>query len=420
MPRHAKELTAVEVRQITKPGLHPVGGVAGLLLQVAPSGAKSWILRVSTGERRTSQSGRTFVARRDIGLGGFPTVTLAGARETARELRRQLAAGVDPVADKKAAREALRAARAKRITFAEAAYRCHAAQVFSNAKHRRDWINSLESHAFPQIGALPVADIELPHVLSVLEPIWRDRTETATRVRGRIEKVLKWAIVSKHRAGDNPAKWKDNLEELLPAPGKVAKVEHHKAIPWTGMPAFMLELRGRQGMAARALEFAILTASRSGEVRGARWDEIDLAGRVWTVPAERMKGRKAHRVPLSCTALELLEALPRMAGSELAFPAPRGGELSDASLGKVLHRMKVEAVPHGFRSSFKDWCRNATAYADEVSELALAHVSSDATRAAYARDELLPKRARLMEDWARYLAVPVMEAEIVGIREGRA
>lgn len=420
MPRNARELSAVEVRQISEPGLHPVGGVAGLLLQVSESGAKSWILRVSTGERRISRTGKPFVARRDIGLGGFPTVTLSGAREAARALRGQLARGVDPVTEKKAAKQALEAARAKRITFEEAARRCHASKVFTNAKHGKDWIASLENNAFPHIGNLPVADIGLPEVLRVLEPIWREKTETASRTRQRMEAVLRWATVSKHRTGDNPAKWKDNLAELLPQSRKQAPVKHHPALPWQDVPAFVWTLRQRNGMAARALEFAILTASRSGEVRGARWGEIDLAARVWIVPAERMKGRKAHRVPLSGAALALLESLPRMAGSNLVFPAPRGGELSDMSLLQVVRRMDAKAVPHGFRSSFKDWCRSATAYADEVSELALAHVNNDATRAAYARDELMPKRARLMEDWAQYLAKPATDATVTAIREARA
>lgn len=420
MPRNARELSAVEVRQISKPGLHPVGGVAGLLLQVSGTGAKSWILRVSTGEQRISQSGKPFTARRDIGLGGFPTVTLSGAREAARKLREQLAQGVDPVADKRAAKDALRAARVKRITFAEAAHRCHATKVFSNAKYRLNWIASLENHAFPIIGTVPVADIGLPEVLTVLEPIWRDRTETASRTRQRIESVLTWATVSKYRTGENPAKWKDNLAELLPPPRKLKQVKHHAALPWQSVPTFMAALRQRSGIATRALEFAILTASRSGEVRGARWDEIDLDAGIWAVPAKRMKARKLHRVPLSGAALELLKNLPRMAGSDLVFTAPRGGVLSDMSLLEVLRRMEADAVPHGFRSTFKDWCRSSTAYADEVSELALAHINSDATRAAYARDELLPKRARLMEDWAQYLAKPATDATVTAIREARA
>lgn len=420
MPKKVSELSAVEIRQITKPGLHRVGGVTGLMLQVSASGSKSWILRVSTGETRYSKNGKPFVARRDIGLGGFPSVTLSGAREAAREVRKQLARGVDPIAEKKAAKEALRAAREKRITFAEAARRCHATKVFSSAKHGKDWINSLEGHAFAHIADIPVAKIELPHILKVLEPIWWEKTETATRVRQRLESVLKWATVAKHRTGENPAKWKDNLEELLPAPKKITKVKHHAALPWQEVPGFMADLRKCKGMTALALEFAILTASRSSEVRGARWSEIDINSRVWTVPADRIKSRKLHRVPLSDAAVKLLESMPRIAGSDLVFTAPRGGELSDTSLLMVVRRMEVEAVPHGFRSTFKDWCRNTTAYADEVSELALAHVNSDATRAAYARDELLPKRAKLMQDWARYLAESKAKGEVVGIREARA
>lgn len=420
MPKAAKEVSAAEVRKISKPGLHPIGGVSGLMLQVAASGSKSWILRVSTGETRYSKSGKQYAARRDIGLGGFPSVTLSGAREAAREVRKQLSSGVDPVAEKKAAREALRAARAKRITFYEAAHSCHNTKEFSSAKHRKDWIASLERYAFEHIGDLPVGAVELPHIIKVLEPIWRTRTETATRVRQRLESVLRWAIVAKHRTGDNPAKWQDNLEELLPAPKKIMKVKHHAALPWQEVAGFLVDLRKRQGITARALEFTILTASRSGEVRGSRWSEIDLTARVWTIPAERMKGRKDHRVPLSDAAVKLLEDVPRMAGSDLVFTAPRGGVLSDTSLLMVTRRMKVEAVPHGFRSTFKDWCRNATAYADEVSELALAHVNSDTTRAAYARDELLPKRAKLMQDWALYLEKPKTKGDVVGIREARA
>lgn len=420
MPKKAKELSAIEIRQIVKTGLHPVGGVSGLMIQVSAGGSKSWILRVSTGEVRTSKAGKPFQARRDIGLGGFPDVSLLMARQKARELREQLTSGIDPIADKKAAKAALSASRAMQITFEDAAYRCHAIKEFSNVKHRKQWIATLENYAFGHIGKLPVASIELPHVLMVLEPIWREKTETASRIRQRIESVLTWATVAKHRKGDNPAKWDGNLKELLPAPKKIKKVKHHTALHWDLVPSFMADLRKRKGIAPRALEFAILTACRSGEVRGARWDEIDIAAKVWSVPAERMKARKLHRVPLSDAALALLEALPRMAGSELVFTAPRGGELTDAAMPKVLERMEVEAVPHGFRSSFKDWCRSATAYADEVSELALAHVNSDATRAAYARDELLPKRARLAEDWANYLAKPVAMADVVSIGEARA
>ncbi len=411
MPRKAKELSATEVRRLTEPGRYPVGGVAGLQLLVSQAGGRSWVLRTLIGNKR-----------RDIGLGGFPDVTLAGARQKAREMKDQIATGVDPVAEKKALRDAIRAAQAKGLTFKEAATRCHAARKdeYSNAKHRQDWINSLERHAFPVIGDLPVDAIELPHVLKVLEPIWKTKTETATRVRQRLESVLSWATVSKHRTGENPARWADNLSELLPTPSKIRKVKHHRALPWEEVPGFMVDLRQREGMGARALEFIILTAARSGEVRFATWDEIDLNAKVWTVPAERMKARKDHRVPLSDAVIELLGRVPRMAGSNLLFTAPRGNALSDMSISAVCKRMEVDATPHGFRSCFKDWARSRTAYPDEVSELALAHVNSDSTRAAYARDELLPQRTRMMSDWARFLNEPAPAGEVVPIREAQA
>ncbi|MEW6647830.1 MAG: integrase arm-type DNA-binding domain-containing protein [Pseudomonadota bacterium] len=394
MPKKAKELSPVEVRRLARPGLHAVGGVAGLLLQVTESGARSWILRTTVGDRR-----------RDIGLGGFPDVTLQQAREKAREAREQIRQGVDPIEQRKAARASLVAAGAKAITFDEAARKFLASKrlEFQNAKHTAQWESTLQTYASPIIGALPVDKIELAHVVQVLEPIWLEKTETASRLRGRIESVLAWATVSGFRQGDNPARWRGNLEVALPKPRKIAKVKHHRALPWMDVPAFMVELRKQSGLGAKALEFAIMTATRSGEVRGATWLEIDLPGKMWTIPAERMKAGKPHRVPLSAEARALLKALPRVEGSPYVFAAPRGGQLSDMTLSKVLRTMQVDAVPHGFRSSFKDWVRSSTRYPDEVSELALAHVNNDATRAAYARDELLPQRAKLMTEWARYL-----------------
>lgn len=425
MPKVAREMSAAEVRRIDRPGFHAVGGCAGLMLQVSPSGGRSWVLRARVGNKR-----------RDFGLGGFPTVTLAQARDKARELRGKLAQGIDPVAERKAARDALLAAQAKVLTFTEAARQCHAAREseFRNAKHRKDWLSSLERYAFPNIGELPVADVELPHVLKVLEPIWQIRTETATRVRQRLESVLTWATVSGHRKGDNPARWKGNLDAVLPKPAKVGKKGHFPALPWQRIPEFMDDLRTREGVGARALEFAILTAARSGEVRGARWEEIDMKARVWTIPADRMKAGKPHRVPLADEAVTLLEALPRMAGQPWLFPAPRGGKVSDVTILAAVKRMHAASlkaggegytepttgkviVPHAFRSAFKDWCRNRTGVPDEVSELALAHVNSDATRAAYARDELLPQRAKLMANWARYCSEPVKAGSVTPIRQ---
>ncbi|WP_018169698.1 site-specific integrase [Thioalkalivibrio sp. ALMg9] len=395
MPKQAKEMGALEVKRLDRPGFHAVGGVSGLLHRITETGARGWVLRVTVAGKR-----------RHYGLGGYPDVSLAQAKERARELKDQLWRGIDPVAERKAANDARRAEEARRMTFADAARQYHEAKAheFRSAKHRADWLSSLERYAFESLGDLPVAEIELPHVLGVLKPIWHERTETATRVRQRIEGVLHWATVSGYREGENPARWKGNLDVTLPAPQKIRKVKHHRALPWKDVPAFMADLRGRDGMGARALEFSILTAARSGEVRKACWTEIDLDARVWTVPGDRMKTGKPHRVPLSDDAVALLEALPRFEGSDLVFTAPRGGPLSDMSISAVCKRMGVDAVPHGFRSSFKDWARSSTSFPDEVSELALAHVNSDATRAAYARDELLPQRAELMAEWAKFTA----------------
>lgn len=331
------------------------------------------------------------------------------------------------------------AAQRKRLTFADAARRKHASieAEFRNTKHRKDWLSSLERHAYPVLADMDVSDIELAHVLRVLQPIWYDKTETATRVRQRIESVLSWATVSGHREGQNPAEWKGNLSEVLPAPSKIRKTNNFPALSWRRLSDFMAALHQRAGTATRALEFAILTAARSGEVRGMAWAELDLQAGTWTVPGERIKAGKAHTVPLSPAALELIKTQPHMAGSEYVFAATRGGKVSDMSLAAVIKRvhnadMKAGgsgyvdeksarvATVHGMRSSFKDWSRSNTSYADEVSELALAHVNSDATRAAYARDGLLPQRARLLRQWAEFCASPATQsATVTNIGEAR-
>lgn len=411
MPKKAPERSPLWVKRRTRKGMHAVGGVDGLYLHVKDSRARSWILRVKVGERRP-----------DLGLGGYPDVTLEQARDRAREVRDQIRAGIDPVAARQAAQDALRAAQAKRLTFDEAAKLAHGAKApaFRNRKHADQWISTLVTYASPELGSMPVSDIELPHVIAVLQPLWTDKTETATRLRSRIEAVLAWATVNKYRTGDNPARWKGNLEHALPRPSKVKKVEHFAAIPWHGMGEFMVRLRSQKGIGARALEFAILTAARSGEVRFATWSEIDLKAKLWTIPAARMKAGKDHAVPLSDAAVALLKALPRHAGTRYVFTASRGRPVSDSTLSKVTRSMGVAAVPHGFRSSFKDWARSSTAFADEVSELALAHVATDATRAAYARDELLPQRKAMMSAWARHCATVPRKCNVVALRRNRA
>lgn len=411
MPKFAAELSAIEVGRLITPGYHRVGGVAGLILQVTETGARSWILRATVGGKR-----------RDIGLGGFPDVTLAGAKEAARAARLKIKGGIDPVQDARAQRSALAAARASAMPFTDAAAKYIAAHEsgWKNAKHGAQWSATLETYAYPIIGKIVVADIETAHIMRVLEPIWTTKTETASRLRGRIESVLDWATVRGYRKGDNPARWRGHLDQLLPARSKVQKVEHHAALNYKELSGFILALRKHAGMSALALEFAILTAARSGEVRGATWAEIDTDAAVWTIPASRMKAAKEHRIPLSDAVLALLAALPRMAGTDLVFPNTKGEPLSDMALTAVLRRMNAGVTAHGFRSTFRDWAGETTAYPREVIEHALAHQLKDKAEAAYARGSLFDKRRRLMDDWAKFCATVATAASVTPIRSKTA
>ena len=393
MPKKAKELGALAVSRLKEPGLHSVGGVAGLGLQVAPTGTRSWILRVVVAGRR-----------RDMGLGGYPDVTLAGAHAAAREARAKIAAGLDPIEHGKAARSALAASVAAAWTFSQcsAAYIKAQAPGWRNAKHAQQWTNTLATYVDPFIGSRLVRDVGQADIAAILEPIWLTKTETASRVRSRVELVLDWATTRGFREGPNPARWRGHLDKLMPKPTKVAKVEHHRALPAAAMGAFMVDLRAAEGLGARALELVILTAARSGEVRGAHWREFDLDAAVWNVPADRMKAHKAHRVPLSTAAVRLLRAVPHMKGSTLVFPSATGAPLSDMTLSAVLRRMGVDAVPHGFRSTFRDWAAEQTNYPRELAEKALAHTLPDATEAAYQRGDMFEKRAKMMQAWADF------------------
>lgn len=394
MPVRARELSALEVGRLKSKGFYFVGGVAGLALQVTDKGGRSWILRIRVGDGK----------RRDIGLGGYPDVTLAQAREKARATRDEILRGVDPVEQRRAARLALIAQRGASMTFDEAARQFIDAKSaeWSNPKHVAQWSATLATYASPTIGKVQVSDVALPHIMTILEPIWTTKTETATRLRGRIESVLDWATVRGLRQGDNPARWKGHLDKLLAKPGKVARVEHHAALPYAGVAEFMKQLAKRDGMAARALEVLILTAARSGEIRGATWDEIDLEARTWVIPATRMKAGREHRVPLSAQVVTLLKALPRLADNPLVFPAPRGGVLSDMTLTALLRRMKVDVTAHGFRSTFRDWAAECTHYPRDVAEMALAHTIGDRVEAAYRRGDLFDKRRAMMDEWAAF------------------
>lgn len=414
MPRRAKEMTALEVKRLREPGLHFVGTVPGLALQITTSGARSWILRLAVAGRR-----------REMGLGNFPAVTLAQAHEKAREARALLSKGIDPIEDARAKLSALAAAAALAVDFdhcAEQYIKDHA-DGWKNAKHAQQFKNTLEQYASPVMGKLLVKDIELAHVLKVLQPIWKTKTETASRLRGRIETVLDWATTRGYREGLNPARWRGHLDNLLPAPSRVAKVKHHAALAVAEVGAFMVKLRKCDGAGALALEFAILTAARSGEVRGANLAEIDFKSRIWILPADRMKGGREHRVPLTDEALAVIERgaqLPRPVETALLFPAPRGGQLSDMTLTAVLRRLKVKAVPHGFRSTFKDWAAERTSYPNEMSEMALAHAIGDKTEAAYRRGDMFEKRRHMMADWAKFLSAPEVPAEVIPITKNRA
>ena len=395
MPKKAKDLSALEVSRLTAPGHHAVGGVAGLYLYVLDTGARSWVLRTMVGEKR-----------RHMGLGGYPDVPLAQAREKARAAKAEVSQGTDPIAQRVALASQLKAQQATQKTFEEAAkaYMEAHEKAWKNPKHRAQWGSTLKTYAYPHIGSLLVKDIDQEHVMKVLEPIWATKTETATRLRGRIESVLDWATTRKYRSGENPARWKGHLDNLLPAPSDIQKVESHRAVDYNDMAQFMADLRVREGLAARALEFAILCASRSGEVRGALWSEINLEKAIWTIPAERMKAGKEHRVPLSTPAVKLLEALPRSDSSDLVFAGADDKPLSDMALTAVMRRMEVDAVPHGFRSTFRDLVGDCTNHPRDVAEFALAHKLSDKVEASYRRSDALEKRRQMMEEWADFCA----------------
>lgn len=412
MPKPAKELKAIQVKNLSAPGRHAVGGVNGLCLNITETGARSWILRVIVG-----------LKRRHIGLGGYPEVSLAEARDLALEMRRKISAGVDPVLERREQRQALVVATKQRTTFEQAFTRFFEEKVegeLRNAKHRNQWRSTLKTYAYPVLGEKAVADIAVEDVLEVLRPIWMTKNETASRVRQRIEAVLDWSKAMGLRDGENPAGWKGNLQQLLPSPSRVQSETPRPAVALDDFATWFRLLRARDGIAARALEFLTLTASRSGEVRGARWDEIDLQTGIWTVPAERMKAGREHRVALSTAAVELLEAMPRMLNCDIVFPSPKNGVMSDMTLSAVMRRIQESeekagrpgfldarsrrpAVPHGLRSSFRDWVSECTTYPSDMAETALSHLVGSEVERAYRRGDMLDKRREMMDAWAAFV-----------------
>lgn len=384
MARPINRLSARSVAAATAPGYYADGG--GLYLQVSRTGTKSWVFRFTLRGRA-----------REMGLGGIGAVNLASARESAAGARKQLAQGIDPI-------EARRRTQAAGETFGAMAEAYIAANRagWRSAKHADQWRNTLATHA-GALSAMPVAEVDTAAVVRVLTPIWATKTETATRLRQRIETVLDFAAVANERRGENPARWRGHLDKLLPRPTRVAKVAHHAALPYADLPAFMADLRNRPGTSARALEFLILTAARTGEVVGAKSGEIDLDAATWTVPGERMKSGRPHVVPLPARAVDIVRDLLRL-GEAHVFTY-RGRALSNGALLMLLERMgRGDITVHGFRSTFRDWVAECTHHPAEVAEMALAHVIHDKTEAAYRRGALLEKRRALMRDWADYAA----------------
>jgi integrase len=395
--------SAKEVAKLTKRGRYAVGH--NVYLQVSEWGTRSWIFRYRVGG-----------TARHMGLGPYDLVTLAEARERGYQARRQLLAGIDPLTEKRASKRERLLATAHAKTFKECATAYIAAHEsgWKGSASRKQWQQSLKRYVYPKIGNLPVANVDLACVLSVLECIWTTIPESARRIRNRIELVLDWATARGLRQGDNPARWKGLLESLLPEK-KPNGVEHLPAMKYADVPLFMARLRNEQGFAARALEFQILTGVRPGQACGARWSEIE--NDTWAIPPERAKNGREHRIPLSHKAVQLLASLPRVDDGQYVFPAPRGGPMHAREALRVLHRLCPDrAVSHGFRSAFSDWAHERTSFAPYVIEQALGHVVGTAAERSYRRGDLLERRRQLMEAWAEYCGRPHVAGDVVPLR----
>ena len=409
MARTKNGLSPVGVKNQKTPGLYADGG--NLYLRVAPAGSKGWIFRFTLG-------GRT----RDAGLGSYPALSLAEAREQADKFRKQVADGIDPIAARDAQRAASLREAAHAVTFEQCAkaYIASHEAGWTNDKHRAQWRSTLASYVYPFIGPLPVKSIDTGLVMKILKPIWTTKPETASRLRGRIEVILSWAKVSGYRDGENPAQWRGHLDHLLPAKGKVRKVVHHAALSYNEMPTFMQLLRKESSPSARALEFLILTASRTSEALGVVWSEIDLRRGLWTVPAQRMKAGKEHRVPLPSRACEILSEVSEVQHSDFVFPGTKlGRPLSQMALAMLLRRLEYGHVTvHGFRSTFRDWAAECTSFPNEVAEMALSHAVTNAVEAAYRRGDLLERRRSLMQAWSEYCLQPTTARTVNRLRMG--
>ena len=415
MPKIAPVLTSMQVNSIKSLGWHAVGGVAGLLLQIKdPEGSgspqpRSWIFRKQVGS-----------SRQVMGLGSYPEISLAQARELAKELSAKVVQGIDIFEERKMQRSEIIKNKSKAKTFKECAEAYLDAHLleFSNIKHRRQWVSTLETYAYPIIGSMLVSNISISEVLDILlQPVkikktigkfWYFKTNTASRLQGRIKVILDYAIVNEYRSSVNPAQWSGFLDTQLPSPKKVQPIKHQPALPYNDLPVFMQKITKNKSTSAKAIEFLILTAVRSGSVREAEWSEIDFTAKLWVIPATHTKTKQEHRVPLSNEAILLLKALPKMAGTNIIFPNNKGKPLSDMALSQLMRGMKEReelnhpAVPHGFRSTFRDWGADQTSYPDDIRKAASGHKVGDAVQQAYQRSDLLEKRRKLMNEWSRY------------------
>jgi len=416
MPKIARPLTLQEIKALKTPGQHAVGGVTGLYIQNTESKqehvaiSRSWLLRYSIAGNR-----------KNMGLKPFDRISLAAAREAARAALELVDQGIDPVAHKKSARLSLATEDAKRKTFEECADSYMAAHLkqHRNVKHQKQWGSTLRQYAYPIIGKMQISQITTTEILAVLlqqttkndqkGQLWTLKTETAARLRGRMENILAYADVAGYRSGKNPAEWKNHLETQLAAPGKLLSVKHQPAMPYSECGRFINKLKQKDSVSARALEFLILTGVRSGSVREADWSEIDFQKNIWVIPGSHTKNGKEHRVPLVPKMIRLLESLPRLVSNPKIFPSPKGGALSDNTLSKLMRDMRENGefdavgVPHGFRSSFRDWAAEQTNYPEDLRKVATMHTVGDSVQQAYQRTDLLERRRNLMSDWADFL-----------------
>lgn len=402
MPRLAKALSAIEVKRLNKSGFHAVGTVSGLGLSITPEGSKSWVYRTSYGG-----------SRRKMGLGGYPAVTLSNAINKARELKADIDKGIDPISAKKTSKSRLIAERAKAKTFEDCAQIFLATRTFTNEKHGKQWESTLKTYAYPHIGSMLISDIGISNIKAVLDPIWKKKTETASRVQSRIKKIIDYAIVSGYRDKANPAVWNGFLDSIYQSPKKLKTVEHMDSIPYSRAYEFLSALRKHDAISAKALEFLIHTAVRSDSVRSATWSQIDVDNMVWTIPKEFTKTKKRdHTVPLSIQAIKLLKDLKVFKGTDLIFPSQTLKKMSDNAISKLMREMRLsgdfkgQGVPHGFRATFSTWRLEKTNYSQELGELSLMHEVGDSVYQAYQRSDGLDKRRAIMEDWSNFINQP--------------